>query len=454
MLKNLNENKIFEELYIIAVFLIALAGWYFKTQYGYMAISTVALITVLLFNDVKYMVPCGFGMIFSIGTGFTTDQTYGPLICSALVYVSVFIIYIIRNGLHIKNVKSYKGLLALGILSFVPLLYHNVIAEGMANGTLDNSSTTLYVLYTGYIAYTAFYIFFAMVLRKDSFRMVFKTIGYMSILLSLECILYVLTYGFVKGYRVGWGHCNEAGILILFGIAFLTIDFVRAERKRDLILPFIKLVIAVVGIVASTSRGTYLFGGVLLVALTIYTLIVSKQRKTILISGLIMAAVALVAIQIKFGIPELVTKVLDLVFVRGLTMSDRFRLYKEACIVWNTDWLTRFFGAGMVAELTKPGFEDMNTFIMYHSTFFQCLATTGIVGVLALGYHFFERYRQLKLLDKKILIYVAIGLIVVDIYGMIDNTYGMYYFMAPVIILMAAFDNTTKEDIDSLWRVD
>ena len=103
MLKRLNENKVFDELYIVAVFIIALIGWYLKTQYGYMAIATISLITILLLNDVKYMVPCGFGMIFSIGTGFTTNQTYGPLIGSVCIYASGFIIYIIRNGFNYKE---------------------------------------------------------------------------------------------------------------------------------------------------------------------------------------------------------------------------------------------------------------------------------------------------------------------------------------------------------------
>ena len=48
-------------------------------------------------------------------------------------------------------------------------------------------------------------------------------------------------------------------------------------------------------------------------------------------------------------------------------------------------------------------------------------------------------------------IYILIGFVVVDLYGMIDNTYGMYYFMIPVVILMASLDCTTKEEIERIW---
>ena len=444
MLKKLNENKIFEEVYIAIVFLIATIGWYFKTQYGYASIAIISFVTILLFNDSKYLVPCGLAMIFSIGTGFTTNQSYGPLMFSVLFLAASFIAYIIRNGFNYKSLKSYKGLLALSILSFIPLLYHNTIKQGIIDGKLTSNDNALYFLYFGYMAYFLLYILFAVVLRKDSLRMTFKSIGYISLVLSIECALYVLTNGFVKAYRMGWGHCNEAGILILLGLPFLTLDLVKVNKIKGFILPTIKFLIAIVGVVCSTSRGTYLFGAVEILALLIYVFIVSKYKKLMLITALVVIALGLTFAQIKFGIPNLVNKVMDLVFVRGLSMDDRFRLYKEAIIVWKETPLTIMFGAGCVAELTKEGFEDINTFMVFHSTFFECLATLGIVGVLALGLHFFERYKQLKLLDKKEMFYILIGFIIVDLYGLIDNTYGMYYFMIPIVIIMAAFDSNRE----------
>ncbi len=444
MIKGLNEKRIFEELYIVGIFIIALIGWFFKSQYGYASIALISFVTILILNDAKYLVPCGLGMIFSIGTGFTTNQSYGPLIASVLIYASSFVAYIIRNGFNFKGVKSFKGLLALGILSFIPLLYHNTIKQGIIDGKLTSNDNALYFLYFGYVAYLLLYILFAVVLRKDSLRMTFKSIGYISLFLSIECALYVLTNGFVKAYRMGWGHCNEAGILILFGLPFLTLDFINAKNKKDYILPTIKFVIAIVGIICSTSRGTYLFGAVEILALLVYVFIISKYKKFMLITAFVVIALGLTFAQIKFGIPNLVNKVIELVFVRGLTMDDRFRLYKEAIIVWKETPLTILFGTGYVAELTKPGFEDINTFMVFHSTFFECLATLGIVGVLALGLHFFERYKQLKLLDKKEMFYILIGFIIVDLYGLIDNTYGTYYFMIPIVIIMAAFDSNRE----------
>ncbi len=448
MFKKLNENKLFEELYIIGVFLIALVGWYFKSQYGYMAISTLAFITVLLFNDVKYLVLCGLAMIFSIGTEFKTNSAYGPLIGSVIIYASSFIVYIIRNGLNFKNFKSYKGLLALAALSFIPLIYRNTIKDGIESGLLDNSAVSLYVLYFGYFAYVGIYFLFAMTLKKDSLRMIFKTLGYMSVILSLQCFLFVANNGFIKAYRVGWGHVNEAGILILLGLPFSIIGLVKADKISDVVVSMIKILISIVGIICSTSRGTYLFGILEVSILLVYSLLKSKYWKIILLVTVCCLIVGIIGVQIKVGITKCVNDFINMLLYRGFEFDDRTRLYKQSMVIWNENWLTRIFGAGIVAELAinRVGFEDMNTFVVYHSTFFSCLATLGICGLIALAYHFFERYSQMKYFDKDIKFILLIGFILVDIYGLIDNTYGMYYFMIPIVIFMAAVDCFTSDE--------
>ncbi len=39
------------------------------------------------------------------------------------------------------------------------------------------------------------------------------------------------------------------------------------------------------------------------------------------------------------------------------------------------------------------------------------------------------------------------GYLVVDAYGMIDNSYGMYYNMIPLVVFMASLDNDKNTDI-------
>ena len=44
-------------------------------------------------------------------------------------------------------------------------------------------------------------------------------------------------------------------------------------------------------------------------------------------------------------------------------------------------------------------------------------------------------------LEKKLAIPLFISLIMVDAYGMIDNTYHMFYYMIPLVILLACIDS-------------
>ena len=44
-------------------------------------------------------------------------------------------------------------------------------------------------------------------------------------------------------------------------------------------------------------------------------------------------------------------------------------------------------------------------------------------------------------LEKKLAIPLFISFIMVDAYGMIDNTYHMFYYMIPLVTILACFDS-------------
>ncbi len=75
------------------------------------------------------------------------------------------------------------------------------------------------------------------------------------------------------------------------------------------------------------------------------------------------------------------------------------------------------------------------------------LVVGGIFGVAMLALHFFEKYFQLFKKELPFVFVMLVGYLVVDAYGMVDNTYGMYYYMVPLVILMAALDCDKNTDI-------
>jgi hypothetical protein len=440
MLEKINNSKITEEIYCLAIAVASVLGWYFNSHWGYMAIVPITMVGVILLNDFKYFSISILGFIFANGNMFSSDASnMAPMqmIISGGLLGVVGLIYVIRNGIHLKRIKSGKALLLLAVMSPVPLIYHNVIQK---------EDSGLYFLYLNYLLYFLVYLLFLFVLDGKSFRFIKLAMGYMALLLAMECILYVYDNGFVKGYGMGWGICNEAGILMMVGIPFIFIDLIKARKLEELLIPSGKIGIILFGMFASTSRGTYIFGFVLVILLFVWTIITSKKRISILMLMLMAIGLVLLYVHLNFGFIEFFEKIKNSIFGSGLNSSGRFELFEAATDIWKTNFLTVTFGNGWVAEYAYERFPFMNVYVVYHSTFFQMLATLGVVGVILLLFHFYEKYKQLFKFDMAICVCMFVGYFIVDLYGMIDNTYGMYYYMLPLAMIMASIDNLDKKN--------
>ena len=115
---------------------------------------------------------------------------------------------------------------------------------------------------------------------------------------------------------------------------------------------------------------------------------------------------------------------------------------------WKESPLTRIFGPGIVCDIqnieTAAGYQDSPT--VFHSTFFETLVTGGLVGLLFMMIHFVQKYKNLRNCDSLFFLTVGIGFVIVDIYGFLDNSYHMYYFMLPLMVILAAIDTESKKD--------
>ena len=101
----------------------------------------------------------------------------------------------------------------------------------------------------------------------------------------------------------------------------------------------------------------------------------------------------------------------------------------------------------MIKELFIVG-EVQEGQVVFHSTFFQTLIVGGIFCLAFLLIHLVQKYKMLLSLEKKLAIPLFISFIMVDAYGMIDNTYHMFYYMIPLVTMLACFDSA-KENNDS-----
>ena len=133
--------------------------------------------------------------------------------------------------------------------------------------------------------------------------------------------------------------------------------------------------------------------------------------------------------------------------------NGRFELWQSGLNFWRKDFISMTFGMGQVAEIRWWGSFHGEQYInmVYHSTIIHCMTTMGNMGLGFLILHFIDKYKQLFKLSSGIAGVMLIGYVMVDLYGMIDNTYGMYYYMIPLMIIMATLDQIGKEDIKDLF---
>lgn len=451
MLKRLNEKAWFEEVFLIVLTIISLLSWKFNSTVGMISISIIAAASLILFNDFKYIIPSVLFFIFSNNVGFSPEEFPVPLIVCGSVLIVVMLIFFIRNKPNLKNIKSIRGIALLSISCFIPIFWHNIIPEDQG---------VFYFLYFAYFLYLFVYLFFASALNKNSFRMLVLTMGYVGILLASECALKVIELHnidssgnlFSYWYYLGWGLCNEAGIIMCMCLPFLFIVMIQTKNIWKILYKLILVGVIILGMMLTGSRGTLLFGCIELILLLLWTIIFSKKRLLFIICTACAGICAILGVELIIGIKDLIVD-FNTAFKDFFNDTGRVEIWISALEVWRKDFVSMTFGMGQVAEIKYLNSFNGNAHVnvVYHSTIFHCMATMGNMGVGLLILHFIDKYKQILKLDKGIMGLLLIGYAMVDLYGMIDNTYGMYYYMISLMIIMASLERVNKEDIEGLF---
>lgn len=445
--------KFFDEIYIIILSLIILLSWDYFFTLGTAIVIIIASISIILLNDFKYLIPAGLFFVFSNRDGFKSDSIPIELIVSFSLMIISVITYMILNKskINLKNNKSILGFGLLAISCFIPIFWAN----------LDKEDSIYYLLYFSYFLYLIIYFIFASNLNKNAFQMLKKSMIYLAIILSFEAMIEIYTLkvnypnlvlSSITFYSLGWGCCNEAGIIMLMALPFIFMDLINKNRIVDYINFSIKILIVGLGITFTYSRGTYLFGILELIVLAIYSFIKNQNKKAYLVSLVSLGILVLISIQIMFGIDVFLKEIiLNGVFKDRLNDGNRSDMWAKAFKIYSNDYVSITFGRGIISDFMIGNVRNgiIRTPIVYHSTLFEVLVMGGNYGLAFLIFHMVLKYRRISLIkNKDIFVYLLISYITVDLYGIIDNTYGMYYFMIPLVIIMATIDCYNEVDLN------
>lgn len=447
--------KYFEHVYILLLAILGVAAWYQFSIIGLVILICLTAVMLFLTADTYYIIPNITYAIFMISNGVSSSDIPVPLIVLAGVLLFILVLFTIFKGFKIKKMKSALGLLLIGIGLLIPIIW--------GNKYIKEENSVFYFLYIAGILYFLVYFVFINGMEKRSLKMISLTMSFLGVLLAFECFLHVFrsSYNldfsllwagvksgdiFSKWYYLGWGLCNEAGIMMCFSLPFTFYLLAKDDSVLLVIKNILVILLTLIGVLLTTSRGSYLCAGLISVVSVVMLFINAKKKvfMRVLILSCLAAAIILFFSLHNYTFP-FCEKMIDTVFDKGLDNNGREELWEESANMFiNSPIIEKIFGSGYASVQgdTNSAVGPQLTPIVMHSTLWQTLTCSGIFGIIALAYHFFSKYHNLFMLeDKKFVVYLFMGFLAVDLYGFIDNTYHMYYYMIPLAITLAAIDN-------------
>lgn len=104
------------------------------------------------------------------------------------------------------------------------------------------------------------------------------------------------------------------------------------------------------------------------------------------------------------------------------------------------------FGKGMFSPFYNIIETGVGEYQWGHSTVLHTILTMGSFGVVALLYHFFEKYFYLIKKMNKEKFFVLMGFLLSGLYGLIDVSYYFINYMMVLIIILAIIENTISKE--------
>lgn len=287
------------------------------------------------------------------------------------------------------------------------------------------------------------FLFFIFTFEHDSKRYICKCLLYLGVYVSFQFFATYIMQSinspetlFELRPNLIWGNGNAAALIIL--LCFPAGAYLYIEKPN--FYYFFLTRIAFIGVLVSTSRGGILCGIIAVVATDIYArLQMTNHRKYNLVyfgsAALLLSALVMSFDMIKPFIEFTVNRFFIGDDLNGFS-SGRIELYKAAIEAFLSSPITGIGTALTVVYDVTP---------WYHSTLFDTLASTGVVGTVMFIIHMFQKYRLLfKNRKDPFVFFVFIGFICSGLYGMIDVAYYNLIWLMMFAIILAVVEVQVK----------
>lgn len=342
-------------------------------KYINFAYAAIIIVVALVFHMIKYKKPVKFGKMF---------------------FPQLFVAFaLIIGGATTISLSHYLGTLALNLLSGIGIL----------------------------LMYFLFYLYRNKEKNIDTRKYFAKMLAYAGAIVSLQIFIYLMrsdksiTELANMFMDLGWGIDNNAATLLLISAPFTL--YLATTHSSYKSIPYVLLgAIQYFAIVLTFSRGGVIFGILSAISTIIFLIKKSNNKKLVLLAGLLAIISALTIALMKLD--SFVNMISGITF-QGSGDNGRLLLYKEAILAFLNHPI---FGVGLGYQGSNYEIRSIS-FYFFHSTFFQIIACTGLLGIFAYGYFYYSRYKIViqNLKKSTFTIFALIGMLGFEGYSMIDT---------------------------------
>ena len=425
-------NNIAYDLYLVLIVVLTFLSYIGIITAWFLPLFVVlALFLIFTKKDIMYIMPIAFFIQMSFGD--LRDNVKVTTIYTIIIG-SLIILDLVRNR---KITKVGYLTLPLGILSILSII------SGINNNDFFitfagwSQITSVLVLY--------FYFVNTMENKEKNFINISKLLMYMSVLVTIEMLYFVLTSDLEiiqiirqRSINLGWENLN----VIIYSniVAIPLIGYLIVKSKVKIIYMLIAL-FSLLGILMTLSRSSILTVGIFVVIIVPLIFVLEENKMSLFIQGLFF--LMFISIGLYFLEQQaIVSDYYQSLIGRDLMhFGDRLALLK---IAWNNFLAHPIIGNGGLYSsrylIADAGYSSIN----YHNTIAQA-STLGILGLLGFGYLFYRK-TKLILMSQSVFKWFVLVLIYITAFvnGMLQPMYFYASYMIFIFLVLATIEVTIE----------
>ena len=295
------------------------------------------------------------------------------------------------------------------------------------------------------------FLYYCLSNNKFDFNKVSHIVNALGILLVLQVVTYYIinddTVGsiFTKCVDVGWGIENNSSLILLLTMPFTLYLSITNKNFKQLGFSII-FILQFLAILFSYSRGATAAMALGLLIMIPVCAFLTKDKKTYLITLISFTVILFVFFQVLYlKYHDYYERFIEYALKVNMgNYNGRKPIYEEVIANYK---LHPLFGSGMFSPFYDILEEGVGEYQWGHSTLLHTILTMGTFGLLALLYHFFEKYFYLVKKMNKEKFLVLMGFLLSGLYGMIDVSYYFINYMIVLIVILAIIENTISNKV-------